>query len=191
MKRSALLFAAVAVATVMGAAPAPLPKPVLAVDRAGEATVLAVLNDYAISYEEATNDMAKGALRPGRARALCSRLPFIRVRGVVQDWIGTIETLSATGDGRGVLAVRIGPHATVQTTNNGFSESLSQLSTLLASRSPVTKAAMALEVGRKVQFSGVLFPSNTDCMLETSVTMDGSMRDPEYLFRFTDLKAAE
>ena len=33
--------------------------------------------------------------------------------------------------------------------------------------------------------SGKLFPAASDCVREKSVTMDGSMRDPDFLVRFS------
>ncbi len=182
MKRLALV---IAMAAVVSAAPTQW------VDRAGEATTVQILNDFAVRYEQADNDMVRGALRRDRGHALCSRLTFIQTRGAVHEWIGTVETLSSTSDGRGVLTVRIGPHATLHTINNGFSESISEFPTLLAPGSSVYRAALALKLGQTVQFSGLLFPSKVDCMVEGSITQTGSMRDPDFLFRFTDLKPAE
>lgn len=161
------------------------------VDRAGEATTVQILDDFAVQYDQATNDMVRGALRRDRGHALCSHLGFIQTRGAVHEWTGTVETLNSTGDGRGVLAVRISPHATVRTTNNAFSESISEFPTLIAPGSHVYKAAIALKLGQTVQFSGLLFPSKVDCMLEGSITQAGSMHDPDFLFRFTDLEPAE
>ena len=69
------------------------------VDRAGEATTVQILDDFAVQYDQATNDMVRGALRRDRGHALCSHLGFIQTRGAVHEWTGTVETLDSTGDG--------------------------------------------------------------------------------------------
>jgi hypothetical protein len=179
-----LLLAGAAIAVMGAGTPG-------AIDRTGEATAVTLLNDYAVRYDQAANDMAKGALRPERGHTLCTKLAFIPDRGAVHDWVGTVETSSSTGDGRGVFVVRIAPHVTVGTTNNGLSESITEFKTLMAPASSVYQLAVSLKLGQQVRFSGTLFPSKVDCMLEKSITMDGSIHDPEFLFRFSDVRAAE
>jgi hypothetical protein len=36
-----------------------------------------------------------------------------------------------------------------------------------------------------------LSPSKVDCLFETSLTMSGSMHEPNFLFRFSDVRPAE
>jgi hypothetical protein len=64
------------------------------------------------------------------ASGRAGRLKSVRAK----DWTGTITTLSSTNDGKGVLAVQLPGHVTVGTTNNGLSESLSSLKTLIPGR---------------------------------------------------------
>jgi hypothetical protein len=46
-----------------------------------------------------------------------------------------------------------------------------------------------LQNGQTVRFSGQFFRDDTDCIRETSLTMSGSMREPEFLFRFSDISS--
>ncbi len=142
-------------------------------------------------YQGAANDMAKGAVRVARGHALCDPKETIRARqGVVTDWIGKVSDLDSVGDGRGILVVRLAPHITLGTTNNTLSEGISDNKTLIPVGSNAYKAAVATHVGERVVFSGTMFSSKTDCAEEQSATMDGSMTDPEFLFRFTAVRAA-
>jgi hypothetical protein len=102
-------------------------------DGEAEQRLIELIEEYATRYNEAPNEMAQGALRPERASALCALIPD----GTVRDWVGTIETLSSTNDGRGILVARISPHITVSTTNNAFSEDLSTENTLIPTGSPL------------------------------------------------------
>ena len=131
--------------------------------------------------------MAKGAVRPARATAICSLLRSAQAK----DWIGTVATLSSTNDGKGVLAVQLSDRVTLSTTNNGFSESLSDLKTLIPVGSAVQTQAMALHTGQHVRFSGNFAHSHDDCLEEASLTVDGSMSNPEFLFRFSDVQPAD
>ena len=137
-------------------------------------------------YQSAANDMAKGAVRVARGNALCDpKHPIHATDRRVTDWIGTVKDLDSVGDGRGVLVVRIAPHITVGTTNNALSEKIGDYKTLIPVGSAAYKNAVTTHVGERVVFSGTMFPSKTDCVAEQSLTMDGSMGDPEFLFRFT------
>jgi hypothetical protein len=87
-----------------------------------------------------------------------------------------------------ILAISIGEKVEVQTWNNSVSDvvdhTLIEPGTLLHS----TLAAMA--VGQLVRFSGSFFPSEIGCIRETSMTLGGSMDEPEFLMRFRTVEAA-
>jgi hypothetical protein len=59
---------------------------------------------------------------------------------------------------------------------------------LLDPESDVFKAASMLNKGQRVRFSGSFFRNRIDCVKEKSLTLSGSMDDPEYLFRFAEIK---
>jgi hypothetical protein len=90
-----------------------------------------------------------------------------------------IETLSSTGDGKGVLSVRIAPHITFKTWNNASSDHTDD--TLIDPNSSVGKVAQLMQVGQFVTFGAQLILADVDCVRETSITLEGSMHDPEYL----------
>ena len=46
-------------------------------------------------------------------------------------------------------------------------------------------AVVKLLVDQKVRFSGSFWPSPSDRLRETSLTTEGSMSEPDFLFRFT------
>lgn len=156
-------------------APQPIPLP------PEERGFIFAIDNGANAYNAGSNDMAKGASRPARAHAICAA----KRSSSVHDWIGTVDDLSSTSDGKGVLIVRISDNATLSTTNNGLSESLSTLKTLIDPASSVFTTASNLKKGDHVRFSGYFERSNTDCFTETSLTQEGSMTDPEFLFQFT------
>ncbi len=137
------------------------------------------------AYKAAGNEMAKGATRPQRGRALCQAVHMPNVKG----WRGQVETLSSNSDGKGILAVRISRDVVVKTWNNDLSDIGDN--TLLNPASTVFAQAVALKAGQAVTFSGSLIRSDVDCFHEASMTMDGSMTEPEFIFRFSAIAPAE
>lgn len=138
-------------------------------------------------FATSTNDMAKGMSRVQRAKQICDVLQGMRVDG----WFGSVETLSSSSAGKGVLVIRIAPHITLGTVNNDLSESLSPVPTLIGADSPVLPAAAGLSPKQTVRFSGTFVRAGADCAYEKSLTQAGSMTDPEFLFQFSSLQPAD
>lgn len=126
----------------------------------------------------APNEMAKGGTRFQRRQAICSILPS----ATVSDWIGQIAQLESNGDGKGVLQISLGENIRVETSNNDFSDI--DHNTLIDPSTPLFETLMRMSVGTRVVFSGSFFPSKVDCVEEQSMTLDGSMTSPEFVFRF-------
>lgn len=147
-----------------------------------EKRLIAAVRAAADSYKGAQNDLAKGATRAVRARAICAAVR----PGTVKDWVGKVATLSSNSDGKGVISVEIAPKIHVQTWNNALSDVLHE--TLIAGDSPVLAQAATLSKGMKVRFSGRFFASDVDCIHEQSMTLSGSMTSPDFVFRFSKIE---
>jgi uncharacterized protein YecT (DUF1311 family) len=165
-------------------APNALPAPNVSPAPQAEKDLFAIVERYARSYEAAPNDMAKGALRPRRAADLCGLL-----LSDVTGWIGRITTLSSNNEGNGVLELRLSESVSVGTWNNSFSDFEDH--TLISAGSPLHQAAVALQEGQLVTFSGHFFHEQNDCLKEKSLTVAGAMTDPAFLFQFSDIRPAE
>lgn len=149
-----------------------------------EAAFILVIDDARSEYNSGANDLIKGAARVHRREALCKVLKGVTAR----RWSGTVATLSSSSSGLGVLVISIGHDIAIGTTNNDISNSFEP--TLLDPSSNVFKQVAVLSVGQRVVFSGSFLPSHTDCVQEMSLTQQGSMTDPEFLFRFSSVEAA-
>lgn len=152
---------------------------------ADEAKFIAGVQAARSAYNSAPNDMAKGGTRADRRRAICEALSG---SASANQWTGTIAKLSSNGDGKGVLYISIADDVTIGTWNNALSDI--EDNTLMDQSSPAFKAASAMKEGDKVVFSGTFIPSETDCIRETSMTLEGSMQEPEFLIRFESVSAA-
>jgi len=141
-----------------------------------------VVEKYATAYSGAANEMAAGMQRPKRAEEICSVLGGRQV----WDWTGFITEVSSNGDGYGVLTIETGKGTTIGTWNNAFSDD--GYKTLLKPEDPVLEVAATLQPGQAVMFSGTFFRSKTDCIKESSLTLRGSMLQPDFIFKFSKLE---
>lgn len=104
-----------------------------------------VLDDFAARYSQAPNEMAKGALRPQRAKAICSLMNRdVKVRG----WVGEVKKMSSNNEGKGVIEISISPRVSVKTWNNAISDIGDQ--TLLEPGSLPHTQAVQLHPGQNV-----------------------------------------
>jgi hypothetical protein len=134
-------------------------------------------------YTNALNELLQGATRPARKKELCRILHGPRI----ENWKGKITILTSNNDGKGVVTIEIGKDIHVTTWNNSFSDV--QDHTLIEPDSEVFNQLVKMKEGQVVRFSGLLRPSNVDCVREASVTLSGSMTDPDFIVRFTALQS--
>lgn len=133
------------------------------------------------SYNAGSNDMAKGAARPARGASICRTVPHLRI----SNWVGKIATLSSNSDGNGVLAITLADNVTIRTWNNSLSDLEDH--TLILPSDPLLAQVSSMKVGDIVRFSGHFFSSDLDCFNEQSVSIEGSMTDPDFTLRFTSV----
>lgn len=133
------------------------------------------------AYRAGQNDMAKGASRPLRAREICGALRSGRADG----WVGTVYSLSSNGDGKGVLTIYLGENIYVKTWNNAVSDTFDH--TLIEPDTQLFSKASALREKQAVAFSGAFSKDSTDCFRESSMTISGSMTEPEFIMRFSQV----
>ena len=135
------------------------------------------------AFRTAPNEMAAGAQRPKRGKAICA----IVGKGAVKNWVGFVEEVSSNGDGYGVLTLQTGNGIKIGTWNNSLSDAGDN--TLIDPDSAVFEQAVTLSVGQAVKFSGKFVRDKVDCVRDRSLTQAGSMEEPEYVMRFTAIEA--
>jgi hypothetical protein len=126
--------------------------------------------------------MQRGGVKASRDHSLCSQ----NLSREVTDWVGTVTTIDSNSDGKGVLAVQIAPDITIKTWNNALSDIESD--TLIEPESPVFQSASAMKPGELVRFSGIFLPGDSgDCVKEASLTLQGKVERPDFIFRFSNI----
>jgi hypothetical protein len=143
-----------------------------------EKSVIDAVEQARRDYASASNEMQEGAARPTRARAICAALPDRQAR----RWIGNVSEVSSNSEGRGVLYIKISSGVQVTTWNNALSDTGDN--TLIEPSSSVYRQALSLTIGQGVIFSGQFLRSAVDCIRESSLTLHGSVSEPDFIIRF-------
>lgn len=137
------------------------------------------------AYLAGQNEFQRGLTRPARAKQLCS----IVASRKISNWTGRVKSLSATSEGQGVLGVEIeGANVEIRTARSKLSDFTGE--TLVRPNTPVFALMDQLQPGHCVRISGEFQPSDIDCVKEGSLTLEGTMSSPEFIFRFTTVQRA-
>lgn len=149
-------------------------------------TFLDLVTTAQATARTAENDMQVASAKATRDAGVCSLLPG----RTVSSWTGKLVELDANGDGKGILAVELAEDVEVATWNNFLSDAGDN--TLIEPDSPVFAAAASLAEGEIVQFSGELLSGfDHDCLKDSRMTLRGGVEDPRFVFRFSEVAAAE
>ncbi len=146
-----------------------------------EAAFVSAVQEATAAYDAARTDTAREGARLQRRGAICSNLRG--TRGAVKEWVGQIVRFATTDDGSGILLVSVADHVTLGTWDNQAEDELAG-HTLIPTRSPLIDMLAAMKPGETIIFSGSFVYDPVDCAREQSLTLEGSMTDPEFLFRF-------
>lgn len=171
---------------LVAASPSPLSKSM----PSGQAAFCTVASEAARAYEAAkssgANEIALSQARERRRSAF--EASDRTASGSVSDWIGTVEQVKTSMDGAASVEVRIPCDMTVtlKTANNMVSDALMG-GTMVKPETQLYAALAKLKSGERVRFSGSLILDKTDHFQEMSVTEAGSMSEPEFLFRFSEM----
>lgn len=138
--------------------------------------------------ESAETDLQRANVLNVRSDALCSAIPD----GAVQEWVGTVVTVDANGEGKAVVVVSIEEDIEIGTWNNALSDVSDN--TLIEQGDPLYDAALALAPGDTVTFSGTLksgTEGNDECYYASNMTEVMSIDSPDYIINFSDLQKVE
>lgn len=157
-------------------------EPVITVPSSQKAFVDAVRKAQGAA-DEASNDMAKGGVRATRADEVCQALGS---SGRAIGWVGEIDSIDSNSEGKGVLSVTLARNVTVSTWNNAMSDI--GAGTLIDPGTALFNTVSSMSEGDLVEFSGSFFANDLDCVSEQSITLDGSLDDPEYTMKFESVE---
>jgi len=147
-----------------------------------QARFIEVVSKYKEKFGHAKNELQKSNLRDQRKDAIYDSLSEYSV----SSWVGTIKEIGSNNDGKATLSVIIASNIEVTTWNNALSDIKSN--TLIEKDTQIYNTLLNLRKGHPVKFSGTFFQSDKDYIEEQSMTTDGSMTNPEFLFKFESVE---
>lgn len=133
------------------------------------------------AFDKADNDQRE-AIQPQRAAAICKALPKPEVKG----WVGKIQSIDADSNKRLTVTMTLPDGTLVKTWNNAMSDMEDQ--TLVPAGSPVAASFAKLKEGDTVRFAGTFFVDEPDCYRSSRLSLQQSMMEPSFLFRFTSVE---
>ncbi|HEX4141916.1 MAG TPA: hypothetical protein VHY91_00060 [Pirellulales bacterium] len=146
-------------------------------------TFAQIIDSCRSRYESAPNELKKSAIRAERRTELANAITENRI----ENWRGGLVAAGTQSDGKAYVEIRIdgSRHATFKTWSNALSDIGS--GTLVESSSPLYASLADLSPGDRVTFSGELLASPRDHFKECSLTEAGSMEEPSFLVRFSNV----
>lgn len=135
------------------------------------------------AYQQASdaNDLRKEGIKKQRDSDICTA---ISNKQNITGWYGSVSKISSTSKGA-AIEIKLPNGVVLETWNNAISDVIDN--TIVDKNSDVYKDIYNLSVGDAVIFSGSFMKSGTECAEETSITTDGSLNSPEFLFKFSSM----
>lgn len=132
--------------------------------------------------QNADNDLQKGGALSERNKAICN---ILRNKSV-SNWNGIIKRIDSNSDGKGIFSIEIVDDVLIQTWNNSVSDFSAE--SLIEPSSKLFGVIANLNKGDEVSFSGSFVSNSDTCIEEQSLTLDGKVLEPEFTFRFKNVK---
>lgn len=103
----------------------------------------------------------------------------------IKDWTGIIRDIDIIDSNFVYLNISIDCNVNFKTWNNKFSDFSDN--TLIDINSKIANKLSNFSIGDKVIFSGNLIQDPEKVILESSLTLDGRMTNPEYIIHFKNI----
>jgi hypothetical protein len=138
--------------------------------------------EYAIRFDRAANEIQESQIRAARKQAIQD----LNMGRQISEWYGTMDYIGTNSDGSAYIKIKLNNDLTLSTWNNALSDRGDN--TMIEVNTELYNKIGLMKKGQKVVFSGSFFPSDQDTIREHSLTIYGSMKDPDFLFKFSDVE---
>ena len=153
---------------------------------AEEKAFIEIVRGYITSYGDAANELKKSAVRVSRKQKLQELVSTLEFKG----WIGRIDEMTTTSKGNAALSIKLSNGSLMlQTYNNELSDLGDD--TLIPINSDLFNRVANLKTGMTVKVSGNFLADDQDFIKEGSITEEGSMTEPEFIVKFTQVEPAQ
>jgi hypothetical protein len=133
------------------------------------------------AYNSASaNAILRDEIYRRRTTELCAYFPQTLD---IKNWVGQMKRVDSVGE-KASISIFMQGQIWLNTSSVEPSTLISRDTSLFP---VVANLKGSMLRGDRLRFSGTFFPETTKCLREFSVTQRGSMSEPEFLFRFTDI----
>ena len=146
-----------------------------------------LVSSFIKKYNQSTNELQKSSTKRKRSNKLKE---FFKGKVSISNWVGRVSRLGTTSSGNAELNIKLSGNQSISigTTNNELSDAL-QTTTLIPIGSKLFDKVSGFSTGDKIRFSGNFIVSDEGSYIkEQSITESGSMRNPEFLFQFSETR---
>ncbi len=152
-----------------------------------ERNFIDAVESYYDKYESAPNELKKSTLRMERQKEIKNILKSVNIN----NWVGNLRNTGTNSKGKAYIEITLAnSKIRVETWNNGVSDAFDN--TLIPNGSTVYNQIAELSKGDMVVFSGKFLKDSDgkglDYIKEMSLTENGSMTKPEFLFIFSNVE---
>lgn len=141
-----------------------------------------VIAEYAKQFSDAANELQESTTRKNRGQALAG----LGMGNQVSEWVGYLDSMATNSDGDAYIIISLNKNLKVGTWNNALSDIEDK--SMIKSGTAVYNALSSMKKRQAIKFSGQFVRSKDDHFKEMSLTIQGSMKNPEYVFRFSKIE---
>jgi hypothetical protein len=135
------------------------------------------------AIEDAETDLQESVALRKRDEDLCKILSS----NSAKNWVGVIKTVGANGEGKAYVEIELADNVRVKTWNNAFSDLNDN--TLIPTTASFFDRLVALTEDAKVIWSAKFLSEDDSCLKKANLTDVFYGIDPQFVVRFTDIKA--
>jgi hypothetical protein len=156
-----------------------------------EKSFMQAVSDYGGSKFIYSKPLEAVPLRRQRAAAICAAVP----RGIVSNWVGRVEQVSATNRGDAILRLYLYGGGSVFLENWNEKTNADEDKFPVPENSPIYTEISKLEKNELVRISGSFQPSQSDCFrtsgsetANASGSLAETMMSPTFIFRWVGVR---
>ena len=135
------------------------------------------------AIDNAETDLQESVALRKRDKDLCKILSS----NSAKNWVGVLTEVGANGEGKAYVEIELAENVRVKTWNNAFSD-LSD-NTLIPTSASFFDRLVALTEDTKVVWSGKFLSDSDSCLKKANLTDVFYGIDPQFVVRFSDIKA--
>lgn len=139
---------------------------------------ISIVTKSQIEAANANNDMQRATIKINRDREICSTLRDVKV----SNWNGIVNSIYAGRDGSGILYIEVSPNVLLVSR-----DLLGMAKASIPRNTKLYDKVSNMSEGDAVVFSGEFIPDDDACADEASITLEGGLSKPNFIFRFNDI----